>query len=257
LERLIRQAGEKEWPFRASGAMARETRRSLWMKLSETLREMAEMGGWRSTKGASMAWAASRTSCADLAWPYALCWSLSSRYASFAMWRVEIADAGVYEADIRAYLNEEGIRPLRWKASVDPAALRDALEWRYPKVAWVECGWRGVTLKIRVIEGVSAGDTLTHLGSADIVASRDGVVDSVVTVAGTPQVIGRRHGAQGTGADSGTGAHLRGRDAACFRPGNGDGPRLGWRDRPYERCADGDRLHRAHAGNPYGSFAVV
>lgn len=191
LERLIRQAGEKDVALQG---VRRDGARKLTGLVDEgsleTLREMADKGGWRFSEGRKHGLGRIEDFLRRR-WALAVCLVLalsSAITASFAMWRVEIADAGVYEADIRAYLNEEGIRPLRWKASVDPAALRDALEWRYPKVAWVECGWRGVTLKIRVIEGVSAGDTLTHLGSADIVASRDGVVDSVVTVAGTPQV---------------------------------------------------------------------
>ena len=68
---------------------------------------------------------------------------------------------------------------------MDTAALRGALEWRYPKVAWVEVGWRGTALCVRLVEGTPKGNTVDWHGSRDVVASRDGVIVSVVPVAGT------------------------------------------------------------------------
>ena len=53
---------------------------------------------------------------------------------------VELIDAGTYAGDVRAFLEETGVRPFIWKSRVDTAALKEALEWRYPKVAWVEVG---------------------------------------------------------------------------------------------------------------------
>lgn len=107
---------------------------------------------------------------------------------SQGMWRVALLDAGVYEADIWTYLDELGVCPPMWKAQVDIAALREKLEWRYPETAWFECGWRGMTLEIRAVTGVAPGTPLTHLGSGDVVAARDGVVLSVWTKAGTAKV---------------------------------------------------------------------
>jgi similar to stage IV sporulation protein len=66
--------------------------------------------------------------------------------------------------------------------------LRDLLEWRYPETAWVECGWRGMTLLIRVVNGVPAGTPLSETGAGDVVAARDGIVDSIRTKAGTALV---------------------------------------------------------------------
>ena len=77
------------------------------------------------------------------------------------------------------------MRPFVWKSSGDTAALRGALEWRYPKVAWVEVGWRGTALCVRLVEGTPKGNTVDWHGSRDVVASRDGVIVSVVPVAGT------------------------------------------------------------------------
>ena len=122
------------------------------------------------------------------------------------VWTVEVLDAGSYAGDVRAYLTEAGVRPFVWKSSVDTAALRGALEWRYPKVAWVEVGWRGTALCVRLVEGTPKGNTVDWHGSRDVVASRDGVIVSVVPVAGTATMQAGGCGAQGTGIDCRGGA---------------------------------------------------
>ena len=81
-----------------------------------------------------------------------------------------------------------GITPPMRKSDVHPGQLRDLLEWRYPETAWVECGWRGMTLLIRVVDGVPAGTPLSETGAGDVVAARDGIVDSIRTKAGTALV---------------------------------------------------------------------
>ena len=108
--------------------------------------------------------------------------------ASQMMWRIEIVDGGTYSADIQAALTEMGIRSPMLRSRVDVGALRDALEWRYPRIAWFECGWRGSTLVIRPEEGVLPRREGEYDGSCDVVASRDGVIHSIVTRAGTPVV---------------------------------------------------------------------
>lgn len=190
LERFIRQAGERNILL---SRLRRSGRKMSALADEDTLPlllELAEQGGWRLSIGRRHG--AGRI--ADLIKGRRLLLialtaaGLCMAVASQMMWRVEIHDAGVYQADLERYLTAQGIRPMIWKRSLDLAALRDELEWRYPKVAWVECGWRGMTLKITLVEGVAQGETLGHTGAGDVVALRDGVVDSVITVAGTAQV---------------------------------------------------------------------
>lgn len=103
------------------------------------------------------------------------------------MWRIEIQNAGPYEADLRNFLYERGIAPPMMKSRVDIEQLRTDLCWRYPRVAWTECGWRGMTLVIRMVEGVMPDDN-TEEEPCDVIASRDGIICSIMTYAGTPQV---------------------------------------------------------------------
>ncbi|MGN1018907.1 MAG: sporulation protein YqfD [Aristaeellaceae bacterium] len=190
LERLIRQAGEAGIPLTAMRRRGRRIRGVAAEDDLPRLQLLAEKGGWRLTAGGRVGAGRAMDMLRRRAVLAALCLGAAAgvMVASQLMWRVELVDAGVYEADIRAYLEGQGIRPVRWKSGVDPSALRDALEWRYPQVAWVEAGWRGTTLKIQVVEGTPAGEAVSIDGAGDVVASRDGIVDRVMTVAGTPQV---------------------------------------------------------------------
>ena len=190
LERLIRQAGETDVPLTALRRRGRRIRGVAAEDDLPRLQQLADRGGWRVTAGGRvgagrvMDMLRRRTALA------ALCLAAAAGLvvASQLMWRVELKDAGVYEADIHRYLDDRGIRPVCRKSAVDPAALRDALEWRYPQVAWVEAGWRGTTLQIRVVAGTPVGETVSIDGSGDVVAARDGIIDRILTVAGTPRV---------------------------------------------------------------------
>ena len=191
IERLIHQAGERG--IIITGMKRLGARKISGLAVEDalpSLQEIAQRGGWQLTVGGRRG-AGRMLETLRSRWLLAVCMAAAAALVLASMqlvWRVEIIDAGRYEADIRGYLEAIDVRPLRLKRSIDPAALRDSLEWRYPEIAWVECGWRGMTLRITVVEGVASGETLTYLGSGDVIAARDGVVDRVVTVAGTARV---------------------------------------------------------------------
>ena len=191
IERLIRQAGEQGI---ALGSLRRNGPRKLFGTVSEddlsALSELAIAGGWRFEAGRRQGagWWLDTLKRRWMLAAGSLLAVAALAVASQLVWRIELVDPGVYEADLRGYLDVLDVRPLRWKRSLDLGEIRDSLEWRYPEVAWVECGFRGMTLTVTVVEGVAAGEALTHLGSGDVVAARDGVVKGIVTLAGTPQV---------------------------------------------------------------------
>lgn len=191
LERLLRIAGERGIAItgvrRATGRRVTGLVRESELPLLATL---AKEGGWRLESGER----AGAGHAVDLMRKR---WLLTAGVVlAFAlilactqvMWRIEIVDAGAYEADLRIALAEMGVRTPMLREQVEPSVIRDALEWRYPRVAWIECGWRGMTLVIRVVEGVLPQSDGASDGSCDVVAARDGVVSSIVTRAGTPVV---------------------------------------------------------------------
>ncbi len=191
LERFLRLAGEHGVHLQA---LRRQGTRRITALAPEgelaTLQELAIRGGWRFTLGERRGlgvvqdWLIRR-------------WMLTAAVAmgvvllaaaSQVMWRIDIIDGGTYAPDIAVALAEMDIRAPMLKASVRLGELRDALNWRYPRVAWFECGWRGVTLTVRAVEGTLPMTEAMQDGPSDIIASRDGIVHSIVTRAGTPVV---------------------------------------------------------------------
>ena len=191
IERLIRQAGEQG--ISLSGLKRSGPRRISGMVAEDELARLSELalaGGWRFEAGRRRG-AGKWLDTLKRRWMLAVGCLLAAAalgVASQLVWRIEIIDPGIYAADMKSYLEILDVRPLRWKRSLDLGAIRDSLEWRYPEVAWIECGFRGMTLTVTVVEGVASGEALTHLGMGDVVAARDGVIESIVTLAGTPQV---------------------------------------------------------------------
>lgn len=190
MERLIRQAGETGIILHALRRKGRRISGTVAEEQIDALRTLAERGGWRMEAGGRVGLgrlADRARGRLGLVIGGVIVGTMIAA-ASQMMWRVEVTGSETYAADIRQYLTEQGIQPVCWKGRVDPGEMRDVLEWRYPEVAWIETGWRGVTLQIRVVEGTMPGETLSTDGSCDVVATRDGIISSVVTVAGTPVV---------------------------------------------------------------------
>lgn len=190
LTRFVRRAGEEGMELTGISIDGRRLSARVREDEVERLRQLAENGGWRFAigrrqgTGRVLDWLRSRM---------ALCAALLLGVAALAelsqvMWRVALVDAGVYEADLTAYLQALDITPPRWKQDINTGELRELLEWRYPETAWVECGWRGMTLVIRVVDGVPSGEAASVQGAGDVVAARDGIVSSILTKAGTALV---------------------------------------------------------------------
>lgn len=103
------------------------------------------------------------------------------------VWRVEINGAGPYRADIAAYLEEAGYVPGARRDALDTSALERNLTLRYPEVAWFHAYVSNVTLVVDVTRGVPMPE-LPSAQPGDVVALRDGIVDSVRVYAGTAAV---------------------------------------------------------------------
>ncbi|MBE5777525.1 MAG: hypothetical protein E7326_08520 [Clostridiales bacterium] len=104
------------------------------------------------------------------------------------VWSVQILDAGPYEGDIRAYLVSAGVTPGIRKDEVDAEKIRAALEWRYPQLAWIKTDFHGVSFRVTAVQGIPTPDMIDESRTGDVVAAQDGIVHSVITLAGTAQV---------------------------------------------------------------------
>ncbi len=152
------------------------------------LAELAEQRGWKLTRlrhkrlSALRNWLKKRVAAAV---GLVLCLALAAVALQF-IWRIDILDAGPYESEIRLYLKEQDIHPGMWKRDVALAKMVSALEWRMPKVAWVQAYYRGTALVIRCVLGVPPPGVETEGGPGDVVAARDGILVSLLPLAGTP-----------------------------------------------------------------------
>ena len=188
--RFLRQTGESG--IRLTGVQ-RVSPRKITALLPEdrlpALQELALRGGWQVTVGSRQG-AGRGAEWLQRRWllvAAGICGAVALFAASRVMWRVEVIDGGAYDADIRAALVEMRVEAPMLRSRVDVGEIREALEWRYPRIAWFEAGWRGTTLVIHAVEGVLPRQE-TQEGPCDVVASRDAVIHSVVTRAGTPVV---------------------------------------------------------------------
>lgn len=190
LERLICSAAEKGISLKDIRRSAMELRATCEEHQLPSLESLCQQGGWELVKRGRLGvgqWVEGLRK----RWMLVVLLLLAVCAAMIAtgyVWRIEVSGVPRYEQDVRDCLDAWGIRPGMRRASIDPAELRDRLEWRYPRIAWVDCGWRGMTLCIGLAEGTQTGEPATHLGAGDVVASRAGIIDSVVTLAGTAAV---------------------------------------------------------------------
>ncbi len=173
--------------------MKRQDRR-LWALTDENvlvqIEEIATKGGWRFCAGRRYG-SGRGLDVMMHHWPLWVCLIVLLTVivaATQLVWDIDIANAGVYQADLEGFLQENGIHLFSWRPQIDLDELRDAMEWRYPDIAWADCGWRGTTLQITLVQGTPQGETFTQKGNGDVVASRGGIVESIVTIAGTPLV---------------------------------------------------------------------
>ncbi len=104
------------------------------------------------------------------------------------VWEVRVENAGAYLGEVKTFLNELGIHPGIRRSGVHLSDLRAKLEWRLPKVKWVRAEWQGVSLVVRLEEGVPPPDVVSNEGTGNIVAASDGLIQRVTAYAGTPAV---------------------------------------------------------------------
>ena len=104
------------------------------------------------------------------------------------VWEVRVENAGAYLGEVRTFLDELGVRPGIRRSGVNLSDLRGKLEWRLPTVKWVRTEWQGVSLVVRLEEGVPPPEIASNEGTGDVVAASDGLIQRITTYAGTPAV---------------------------------------------------------------------
>ena len=116
-------------------------------------------------------------------------------FMSQFIWKVEIDGNSYYSSQMLLKgLREEGIGYGSWKKSIDCKELQTLLRKKYEDITWVSAKIEGTRLYLEIQERIrGANSEEASDRSADqatnLIASHDGVVVSVTTRQGTPQVL--------------------------------------------------------------------
>lgn len=156
----------------------------------ERLETLAEERGWRLIRGRASV--LSRISSLPRARAVLVCGSILFFALLFAalscVWSVEIVGAGSYEGEVRQILMERDIRAGRLRWTLGLPELSHEMERRLTGLSWVGVRLRGVRLMIECVPAELAGEPRLGGVAADLLAARDGIVQSIKVVAGTPMV---------------------------------------------------------------------
>lgn len=189
LEKLLNEAGKREirlWQVKR--LENREIEIICTQSAYQAFREMAEEKDFRLTEGKPIGMY--RKICRmKKRWALALGGFCCLGLLFFSMgffWQIKVQGAGVYEGEVRLFLKEMGVHPGMLRGSLSPALLQEKLEWRLPKVKWVQAEYSGVCLVIRLEEGVPPPLVESEGASGNVVAHEDGILSRLITYAGTP-----------------------------------------------------------------------
>jgi similar to stage IV sporulation protein len=109
-------------------------------------------------------------------------------YTCNCIWSIQIYNAGPYIGEVRGVLRERDVRIGRFGMWIDVEDLRVALERRLTGLSWVSVSKDGVRLKVYCVVGTPGVAGGGDASPGDIVAARDGIIESVRVAAGTAAV---------------------------------------------------------------------
>ncbi len=107
--------------------------------------------------------------------------------ATSVVWDVRVSGTKHFEkAEILALAEQLGIRPGVWKWKLNLHELEEEFPRRHSGIAWAGLQFHGILLEIEIVEhlpGVIADDR-----PADLVASKDGLIERIVVIEGKAAV---------------------------------------------------------------------
>lgn len=109
---------------------------------------------------------------------------------SLFVWDIQVKGTVQYtEDEIHNFLKDNQIHTGIWKNRIDCDALEDAIRDYFKEAAWVSCDIEGTLLTVHLKESINKNDLdKMEMDGCDIVASKDGVIESIITREGTPVV---------------------------------------------------------------------
>ncbi len=105
------------------------------------------------------------------------------------IWRLDIrGNESISDAEVVRRLEEYGLGEGVWKSGKDLEKIKNELLLQYPEWAWLSLSIEGATLEVRLEEATSPPMIQQEGSPADLVADQEGIIYSIVTKRGKPQV---------------------------------------------------------------------
>lgn len=110
-------------------------------------------------------------------------------FLSSFIWTVEITgNERISKEDIKTYCIEVGLKPGAYKNKLDLRQIENSFLNKFSDISWISISTKGTKVKIELTETILKPQIIDRNTPCDIVASKDGLIVSIVTNAGTPKV---------------------------------------------------------------------
>ena len=110
-------------------------------------------------------------------------------YLSLFVWSVNVSGQHRYtKEEISEYLSGLGIHRMMWKSRLDADAAEKQMRNDYKDIGWVSVSLEGTDIYVRLLESDLPASAIKTGDYSSLIASEDGVVNSIITRSGTPLV---------------------------------------------------------------------
>ncbi|MCI1959241.1 MAG: sporulation protein YqfD [Clostridia bacterium] len=110
-------------------------------------------------------------------------------FLSMFIWSIRVeGNLKIPTEKILSYVNESGLRPGTLKSTPDLGSISNRLILDFDDVAWATIRLDGTKAVVSISEGTKSNIKPQDEQACDIVAKRDGVIESITVISGTAQV---------------------------------------------------------------------
>lgn len=110
-------------------------------------------------------------------------------FLSSFIWSVEIVgNERIKKDDLKAYCVEVGLKPGAYKKKLDLREIEKSFMTKFKDISWISINITGTKIKLELTEIIEKPQIIDRTKPCDIVASKNGLIVSIVVNSGTPKV---------------------------------------------------------------------
>ena len=105
------------------------------------------------------------------------------------VWVVEVTgNERIKEEEILSYCQQLGLAPGKLKFGMEPGEISEELIQKFEDISWVSVSIQGTNAQIQIVETIPKTEVVDRQRPQNVVAAKDGVIESIAVSAGTPLV---------------------------------------------------------------------